>query len=221
MVNPVDYFQRIMPATTLMGPDGSYRNDVLPYPMAVIQTPAVDQGKAIIGIGYKYFGAAGAVKDGRIEYSDHYHFIEDERVYLIKGYANGFPMDNNAFFVLDISSVQPAVWKVQQVTAPAASAVADLADLRIGGLTLSPAFSAATTTGYTAATTNATNTVTAIPADANATVEITNEDAEEETTRIVNGRAVTWGAGANTLTVKVTAANGSATKSYVVTVTKS
>ena len=221
VVNPVDYFQRIMPATTLMGPDGSYRNDVLPYPMAVIQTPAVDQGKAIIGIGYKYFGAAGAVKDGRIEYSDHYHFIEDERVYLIKGYANGFPMDNNAFFVLDISSVQPAVWKVQQVAAPAASAVADLADLRIGGLTLSPAFSAATTTGYTAATTNATNTVTAIPADANATVEITNEDAEEETTRVVNGRAVTWGAGANTLTVKVTAANGSATKSYVVTVTKS
>lgn len=51
-------------------------------------------------------------------------------------------------------------------------AVIDLADLRIGGLTLSPAFSAATTTGYTAATTNATNTVTAIPADANATVEI-------------------------------------------------
>lgn len=221
VVNPVDYFQRIMPATTLMGPDGSYRNDVLPYPMAVIQTPAVDQGKAIIGIGYKYFGAAGAVKDGRIEYSDHYHFIEDERVYLIKGYANGFPMDNNAFFVLDISSVQPAVWKVQQVTAPAASAVADLADLRIGGLTLSPAFSAATTTGYTAATTNATNTVTAIPADANATVEITNEDAEEETTRVVNGRAVTWGAGANTLTIKVTAENGTATKSYVVTVTKS
>lgn len=221
VVNPVDYFQRIMPAATLMGPDGSYRNDVLPYPMAVIQTPAVDQGKAIIGIGYKYFGAAGAVKDGRIEYSDHYHFIEDERVYLIKGYANGFPMDNNAFFVLDISSVQPAVWKVQQVTAPAASAVAELADLRIGGLTLSPAFSAATTTGYTAATTNATNTVTAIPADANATVEITNEDAEEETTRVVNGRAVTWGAGANTLTVKVTAANGTATKSYVVTVTKS
>ena len=63
--------------------------------------------------------------------------------------------------------------------------------------------------------------MTAIPADANATVEITNEDAEEETTRVVNGRAVTWGAGANTLTVKVTAANGTATKSYVVTVTKS
>lgn len=221
VVNPVDYFQRIMPATTLMGPDGSYRNDVLPYPMAVIQSPAVDQGKAIIGLGYKYFAAVGAARDGRIDYSDHYHFIEDERVYLIKGYANGFPMDNNAFFVLDISNVQPAVWKVQQVTAPTASAVADLADLRIGGLALSPAFTSATTTGYTASTTNTTNTVTAIPADANATIEITNEDAEETETTIINGRAVTWGAGANTLTIKVTAENGTATKSYVVTVTKS
>ena len=221
VVNPVDYFQRIMPATTLLAPDGSYRNDVMPYPMSIIQSPAVEQGQAIIGLGYKYFAAIGSARDGRIEYSDHYHFLEDERVYLIKGYANGFPMDNNAFFVLDITGIRPAVWKVEQVTAPAASAVADLADLRIGGLALSPAFSAATTTGYTATTTNATNTVTAIPADANATIEITNEDAEDETVTVINGRAVTWGAGANTLTVKVTAENGTATKSYVVTVTKS
>ena len=221
VVNPVDYFQRIMPATTVMAPDGTFRNDVLPYPMTIIQSPAVDQGQAVIGLGYKYFAAIGTARDGRIEYSDHYHFLEDERMYLIKGYANGFPMDNNAFFVLDISAIQPAVWKVEQVTAPADSAVADLADLRIGGLTLSPAFSSGTLTGYTAATTNATNTVMAIPADANAKIEITNEGPSEEVATVVNGRAVTWETGANTLTVKVTAENGTTTKSYVVTVTKS
>ena len=222
VVNPVDYFQRIMPATTMMTPNGTYANDVLPYPMSVIQSPAVDQGTAIIGLGYKYFAAIGSARDGRIEYSDHYHFLEDERVYLLKGYANGFPMDNNAFFVLNISGIRPAVWKVEQVTAPAASTVADLADLRIGGLTISPAFNAATLTGYTATTTNATNTVTAIPADANAKIEITNEGpSDDEATSVVNGRAVTWETGANTLTVKVTAANGTTTKSYVVTVTKS
>lgn len=222
VVNPVDYFQRIMPATTVMRPDGTYANDVLPYPMTVIQSPAVDQGQAIIGIGYKYFAAIGTARNGRIEYSDEYHFLEDERVYLIKGYANGFPMDNNAFFVLDITNIRPAVWKVEQVAAPTASAVDDLADLRIGGLTLSPAFSASTLTGYTASTTNATNTVMAIPADANATIEITNKGpSDEEATPVVNGRAVTWKAGANTLTVKVTAENGTATQSYVVTVTKS
>lgn len=222
VVNPVDYFQRIMPATTMMTPNGTYVNDVLPYPMSVIQSPAVEQGQAIIGLGYKYFAAIGSARDGRIEYSDHYHFLEDERVYLIKGYANGFPMDNNAFFVLDITGIRPAVWKVEQVTAPAASDVDDLADLRIGGLTLSPAFSAGTLTGYTATTTNASNTVTAIPADANATIEITNKGpSDEETTPVVNGRAVTWKTGANTLTVKVAAENGTATQSYVVTVTKS
>lgn len=221
IVNPVDYFQRIMPATTVMTPNGTYANDVMPYPMSIIQSPAVDQGEAVIGIGYKYFAALGTAREGRIEYSDHYHFLEDERVYLIKGYANGFPMDNNAFFVLDITGIRPAVWKVEQVTAPAASTNADLADLRIGGLTLSPAFNADTLTGYTATTTNATNTVTAIPADANATIEITNEGTSEEETTVVNGRAVTWETGANTLTVKVTAENGTTTQSYVVTVTKS
>ena len=222
VVHPVDYFQRIMPATTVMGPDGTYRNDVLPYPMTVIQSPAVDQGQAIIGIGYKYFAAAGTVRDGRIEYSDDYHFAEDERMYMIKGYANGFPMDNNAFFVLDISGIRPAVWRVEQVTAPTPGANADLADLRIGGLALNPAFNADTLTGYTASTTNATNTVTAIPADANATIEITNKGpSDEEATPVVNGRAVTWATGANTLTVKVTAENGTTSQSYVVTVTKS
>ena len=222
VVNPVDYFQRIMPATTMMTPNGTYVNDVLPYPMSVIQSPAVEQGQAIIGLGYKYFAAIGSARDGRIEYSDHYHFLEDERVYLIKGYANGFPMDNNAFFVLDITGIRPAVWKVEQVTAPAASDVDDLADLRIGGLTLSPAFSATKLTGYTAATTNASNTVTAIPADANATIEITNKGpSDASATPVVNGRAVTWKTGENTLTVKVTAENGTAAQSYVVTVTKS
>ena len=222
VVNPVDYFQKIMPATTMMTPNGTYANDVMPYPMTVIQSPAVEQGQAIMGLGYKYFAAIGFARDGRIEYSDHYRFLEDERVYLIKGYANGFPMDNNAFFVLDITGIRPAVWKVEQVTAPAASDVDDLADLRIGGLTLSPAFSAGTLTGYTASTTNASNTVTAIPADANATIEITNQGpSDDSATSIVNGRAVTWKTGANTLTVKVTAENGTATQSYVVTVTKS
>lgn len=220
VVNPVDYFQKVMPATTMMTPNGTYANDVMPYPMTVIQSPAVDQGTAIIGLGYKYFAAIGSARDGRIEYSDHYRFLEDERVYLIKGYANGFPMDNNAFFVLDISKIQPAVWKVQQVDAPAASTNADLSDLRIGGLKLNQAFDPETLTGYTATTTNATNTVNVIPAEANATIEITNDGAEGDPVNVVNGSAVTWEAGANTLTVKVTAPDGTTTKSYVVTVTK-
>lgn len=221
IVNPQDYFQKVMPATTIMGPDGTYRSDVMPYPVSIIQSPALPVGKAVFGIGYKYFAAAGTATNGQIEYSDHYHFLEDERVYLIKAYCNGLPMDNNAFLNLNISGLQPTYLKVETVTPPAASTDAELSDLKIGALTLTPVFAGETTT-YAASTTNATNTVTATPSDAGATIEITNRDTDGDTTNVVaNGSAATWFDGSNTLTVKVTAADGTTTKSYVVTVTKS
>ena len=215
IVNPQDYFQKVMPATTLMAPDGTYRNDVLPYPMRIVQTMALDRGEALLGLAYKYFGGAGMGKEGRIEYDDSYHFLEDERMYLIKLYANGFPMDNNAFLYLDISALQPAVWKGEQVTTATPSNNAALSDLKIGSLTLSPAFASETTT-YTTSTTNATNTVTATPADAKAAIEVKVGETEVD-----NGSAATWQEGSNTVTIKVTAADGKTTKTCTVSVTKS
>lgn len=220
VVNPQDYYQKVMPATTVMAPDGTYRNDVMPYPMRVIQSLALPRGKAILGIAYKYFAGAGMSRDGRIEYSDHYQFLEDDRVYLIKLYANGFPMDNNAFLVLDISGLRPATLQVTTLTAPAASTNDDLASLRIGNLTLSPAFAAATTT-YTASTTNATNTINAVPADAGATIAITNTHDTDEVDNYDNGAAITWADGENEVAVKVTAGDGTTNQTYTVTVTKS
>lgn len=117
IVNPVDYFSKVFPATTLQAPDGTYRTDVLPYPMQVIQSAAVPQGKAIMGIARGYFAAVGiGGENGRIDYSDHYQFLEDNRVYLTKAYAYGMPKDNNAFAYLDISGLKPAILKVQTVT---------------------------------------------------------------------------------------------------------
>ena len=219
VVNPQDYYQKVMPATTVMAPDGTYRNDVLPYPMTVIQSIALPRGKAILGIAYKYFAGAGMSKDGRIEYSDHYQFLEDDRVYMIKLYANGFPMDNNAFLVLDISSLRPATLPVTTYNAPAASNDDNLASLRIGNLTLSPAF-AAGTTSYTASTTNASNTINAVPSDAGATVEITHTNASEVSASIANGSAIVWSDGENRVSIKVTAEDGTTNKTYSVTVTK-
>lgn len=215
LVNPQDYFQKVMPATTLQAPDGTYRNDVLPYPMDVIQVPALPRGKAVLGVAYRYLAMAGTSPEGRIEYSDHYHFLEDERVYLIKGYANGAPMDNNAFLVLDISGLKPATWKVTVVEESTPSSNAALASLNLGALTLSPAFTGETT-AYTATTTNATNTITAIPADAGAAIQVLVGGKE-----IDNGTAAVWAAGSNTVTVNVTAADGKTEKAYTVTVTKS
>lgn len=215
VVNPQDYYQKIMPATTIMTPEGTYRNDVMPYPMSIIPSAAKPRGKASFGIAKLYWAFAGMAQQGRIEYSDEYHFLEDERVYLTKTYANGMPADNNAFLELDISDIQPATYKVTVVDERAPSTDATLSDLRIGNLTLSPAFAAATTT-YTTTTTNSTNTINAVPSDAGAEIHV-----KVNGTEIDNGTAANWNTGSNTVTVAVTAEDGTTTKTYTVTVTKS
>lgn len=210
LVNPVDYWKRVLPATRTMSPDGVYVS-TLPIPAEIIQTAAVKEGEAVYGMAGKYFLGVGMAKNGRIEYSDEYRFLEDERVYIIKLYANGFALDNNAFEVLDITELKPVRF---QVTAVQDEKVdnAELSDLKIGGLALTPEFSGKTTT-YTVTTTNATNTITAIPASATAEIVI-----KAGNNNVVNGSAATWAEGENTLTVDVT--DGEKTTKYTVTVTK-
>ena len=116
VVNPVDYFTKIMPGTTIMTPQGTYVNNVLPYPTTVIQSTQVPEGKAVIGLARRYFMGIGTAKSGKIEYSDEYHFLEDERIYLVKLYGHGEPLDNNAFMLLDISGLEPAILQVKTVT---------------------------------------------------------------------------------------------------------
>ena len=214
IVNHQDYFTKIMPATTAMAPDGTYRNDVMPWPMTIIPSGAVDPGEAVLGLGYRYLALVGSEKNGRIEYSDDYRFLEDERVYLIKLYANGMPKDNNSFLLLDISNLQPLTWKVMPVDAWGASNIAQLTELKIGALALDPEF-AADTTAYTVETSNATNVVKAIASDASAEVEITVNGE-----KIENGTAAQWKEGANTVKVIVTAADGKTKTTYTVTVNK-
>lgn len=115
VVNPVDYFQKVMPGTTIMSPSGTYVNNVLPYPTTIIQSVRVPEGKAVLGMGKKYFMGIGTAKSGKIEYSDQYRFLEDERVYLTKLYGHGEPKDNHAFTVLDISELKPAIMQVKVV----------------------------------------------------------------------------------------------------------
>lgn len=219
LVNPVDYYAKIRPATSIMAPDGTYRSSLL-YPVEIIECQAVPQGRAVIGLPYRYAAFAGMAQNGRIEYSDDYRFLEDDRVYLIKLFATGLPKDNNAFLVLDISGVVPAAYKVQQVSAPTPGAIGTLSSLSLGTVSLSPAFAPATTT-YTAATTNATNVIRAIPTDLDAAVEIKLGSGSSAVV-IENGAPITWASGSNTVTVKVTPADGTtAATTYTITVTKS
>lgn len=127
VVNPVDYFTKIMPATTIQTPNGPYANNIFPFPTKVVQSAYVTQGKAILGIGKRYLAVLGTGKDGKIEYSDEYKFLEDERYYLIKLYGTGRPLDNTSFLYLDISNIRPVHPIVR---------VSDYVDARLSGIEL-------------------------------------------------------------------------------------
>lgn len=112
IVNPNDYLTKIMPATTVRAADGTYTRNVFPFPTTVIQSVQVPENRAIIGLSDRYFMGIGTAKSGKIEYSDEYRFLEDERIYLVKLYGHGEPLDNNAFVYADISGLTPYVQEV-------------------------------------------------------------------------------------------------------------
>lgn len=213
LVNPSDYYRKVRPAIQRPAPGGGYVSN-LPFQIDVMQSPAVQVGRAVFGMARLYFAGAGLENEGRITYSDDYRFLEDERVYMIKTYSDGFPVDNNSFLLFDISNLQPAYWKVEVVESTTDTDNAELSDLKIGGHTLTPEFTSETTT-YTLTTEDASNTVTAIQKDFTAAVEVTYNDKP-----VANGSRITWTEGAGNV-VKVKVTDGSQTKTYQVTVTKS
>jgi len=113
VVNPADYFAKVFPATTVRATDGTYSHDVFPFPTTVIQSSAVASGEAIFGLADKYFMGIGAgTNGGKIEFSDDFKFLDDQRVYLSKLYGNGRALDDNAFILADISGLVPATLQV-------------------------------------------------------------------------------------------------------------
>ena len=115
VVNPTDYFKIVFPATTILTPNGLYATDVLPYPTKIIQSVAVPSNHAVLGIGRLYFMGLGSSKNGKIETSDEYKFLEDLKTYKIKLYGNGFPKDDNAFLYLDIENLVPTYPTVNNI----------------------------------------------------------------------------------------------------------
>ena len=99
----------------------------------------------------------------------------------------------------------------------AGSADAGLSALSLSGVTLTPAF-ASGTTAYTASVGNSVTetTVTATASDANASMEVTPEDADDGT----SGDQVALVVGETTIRVEVTAEDGETTQTYTVTMTR-
>lgn len=104
IVNPADYWGIFFPLTTFQDQiTGNYHTTNYAFPFNVIQSTFVPAGKMIVGDLKNYF--FGVTAPQKIEYSDEYRFLEDDRVYITKMLANGKPMDNKSFYVFDISGI--------------------------------------------------------------------------------------------------------------------
>lgn len=103
VVNPVDYWEKVWAITTTKNALGQYIANQFPFPVDIVQEPSVAIGESVIGLAEKYDLSVGM--NQKIEYSDEFRFLDDERVYISKMYANGKARDNNSFLLLDISGV--------------------------------------------------------------------------------------------------------------------
>lgn len=209
LVNPVDYFTLLVPAVTVRASDGTYV-ERFPFPTRVIQSAYVPQGEGIIGLGRQYFFGLGTSKGGKIEYSDHYRFLEDERVYLTKLYGNGRPLDGNSFKRVDISGLKPT-YPIFRGTPYLDARLASL-KVNAGAAAIDPVFNG-DTHYYEADVADASGAIAAVAVDStNATVAMTLNGIAVD-----NPASITFTEGANVVVITVT--NGTETETYVLAVT--
>lgn len=205
--NPVDYYTKIMPAIMKIQPDGSYVSR-FPHPTKLIQSVYVPANKAIIGLGKRYFFGLGTGQGGKIEYSDHYKFLEDDRYYLTKLYGDGKPLDSGSFKVIDITNLRPVAPIVR---------VADYVDARLATLAITDELTAAVNIGVfnenvhaysgvvadkTVAGDNNVASMALTTNDPNAVVVVKN--GANVVTKANDAYALTLTAGANVITVTST-----------------
>ena len=106
--NMKDYLSKVMPATTVLNAAGSFTNNIFPFPTDVVRSNRVPTGKAILCLPEEYFFGIGSSKEGTLEYSDDYRFLEDQRVFKIKMHGYGKAWDNTVAILLDISQLVEA-----------------------------------------------------------------------------------------------------------------
>lgn len=213
VVNPVDYLTKIVPATTVKKPDGTYVNNIFPFPTKVVQSAYMAQGKAALGIGKRYLMAMGAGTDGgKIEYSDDYKFLEDDRYYLIKLYGTGRPIDNTSFLYLDISNVKPSYPVVRvadyiDAGLKTLSAVDEKTNVLLAGFDPAIHYYEEDVDDVENANDNNTVIITAAAAEAEGVITATLNGVAVTTPDFVGGETLTLTAGPNIVIITVTTAN--------------
>lgn len=108
LVNSADYYDLLAPCVRMMTNNGVYVN-TFAFPVDVVISEYVPSKKAILADLSNYYLGMGFAKEGVLEYSDEFKFLDDLRVYRIKTYGMGRPFDNNVSVLLNITGLKPAV----------------------------------------------------------------------------------------------------------------
>lgn len=104
IVNSTDYYKKFYPLFNIQDENGVYHKQNLPFDGKVIESIYMPEGKMVVGEAKNYFMGIGSAL--KIEHSDEYRFLEEQRVYIAKQYANGRPRKDEDFLVFDITATK-------------------------------------------------------------------------------------------------------------------
>lgn len=104
VVNSTDYYKKFYPLFNIQDENGVYHKQNLPFDGKVIESIYMPEGKMVVGEAKNYFMGIGSAL--KIEHSDEYRFLEEQRVYIAKQYANGRPRKDEDFLVFDITNTK-------------------------------------------------------------------------------------------------------------------
>lgn len=113
-VNLVTYFTKIMPATKVQDASGKYVSylDSI-FPTEIVICNSVEDDKAVMFLPKEYYLLMGGPREGQLEISDEYKFLEDMRYFKIRQYGTGRAFDDTCCLVLDVSGLKPAAITVK------------------------------------------------------------------------------------------------------------
>jgi len=192
--NLSDYLTKIMPATTYQASDGSFKNNLFPFPTTVIISNEVDDGRAILFVPEEYQMFVGGDKAGSIVYDDSVKFFQNSRAFRVVQYATGRAFDNTSAILLNIADMDPAYLTVVQETKPVHY-----------GVTLAAMTDGTATSSRATAKSGETVTITAKPAAGKALDTITaTYGASTSVTVTTSGNVGTFTMPADDVTVTVT-----------------
>lgn len=110
VAHPTTILTKILPASSVRKPDGTYSEMCFPFPTIVIPTVALDEDASVLGIykRYEMYLGKGTSTEGNIVEDKSIKFAEHMTAIKIYLYGNGSFVDENDNINLDLSELQAA-----------------------------------------------------------------------------------------------------------------